>query len=412
MAGQKGFQELTQMNKTIAFLCIIGMIFSASIHLRSEEFDFYGRIESKRKGNVITILFTSPLAEFRRIEQKGDPAGEKITYLIIDSNRIIGSVEILSYEYSGSGKYKIKAVASYTLSNKKFEKLIKAGEDIALAMKKKSVSSEAPFTGPPVQQVYKKTIISEPDSREMILIPEGKFLFGSNSGDRDEYPEQTLNIDEFYLDKYEVSNSDYRKFVDAATAKSPRSWKSKNFDDEFGALPVLVTYYEAEAYAAWAKKRLPTEVEWEKGARGENTDPEVSNVYPWGRKFDPERANCLEFWQDEKIGKSVKERYPKGLLPATSFEKEGASFYGIVNMGGNASEWTSSWYLPYRGNTFKNKKYGNQYKVIRGGAWYETGIKIRVTRRETGGVPSLYSDNIAGFRCVKNVSVLDKQVTE
>jgi formylglycine-generating enzyme required for sulfatase activity len=190
------------------------------------------------------------------------------------------------------------------------------------------------------------------------------------------------------------------------------------FPEGEGALPVAVTYREAEAYAQWAGKRLPTEEEWEKAARGRGNLPGeergTTYRYPWGVSFNPEKANCAEFWADEKTGAHMKMRFQiaaGGLMPVTAFDPEGASPYGAVNMAGNAREWTSSWYMPYRGNTSKEGKeyrmYGRQYKVVRGGSWYSTRHRLRVTSREVGGVPSLHADNLSGFRCVREPDVLD-----
>jgi formylglycine-generating enzyme required for sulfatase activity len=243
-------------------------------------------------------------------------------------------------------------------------------------------------------------------------------VFGSGEGDRDESPEQTIFIDNYYIDKYEVSNEDFKKFIVASNSRPPASWEGENYSAGEKDLPVLVTYNEAAAYAKWAGKRLPAEEEWEKAARGNGrADAQSKTVnysYPWGRVFKPEFANCAEFWADETTGAHIKMRYgtaSRGLLPVASFDPEGASPFGAVNMAGNASEWTSSWYMPYKGNTSKQgkeyRRYGKQYKVVRGGSWYDPRYRIRTTSRDIGGTPSLHTGNLAGFRCIKEPDSTD-----
>jgi formylglycine-generating enzyme required for sulfatase activity len=170
-------------------------------------------------------------------------------------------------------------------------------------------------------------------------------------------------------------------------------------------LPVLVTNREAEAYARWADKALPSEEQWEKAARGEGV-----SVYPWGDGFDPEKVNSAEFWASETVGKALKMRYgvnSPGLLPVDSLP-QGASPFGAVNMSGNALEWTSSWYRPYRGNSRIIGAYGTQYKVLRGGEFCSDRHRIRITNREIGATPNRDLDFVAGFRCAREARATDR----
>ena len=96
------------------------------------------------------------------------------------------------------------------------------------------------------------------------------------------------------------------------------------------------------------------------------------------------------------------------MLPVKSF-KRGKSPYGVVNMSGNAMEWTTSWYLPYSGNNMVNKNLGTQYRVLRGGAWCSNRRGIKVTARDIGGISNFSKDYIAGFRCLKDISPLDSK---
>ena len=128
-------------------------------------------------------------------------------------------------------------------------------------------------------------------------------------------------------------------------------------------------------------------------------------IYPWGDKFIPEYVNSKEFWDDEKSGLNIKKIYTRGPVPVINFEGPGNSPYGLVNMSGNAPEWTSSWYRAYPGNNNADNRYGRQMKAIRGGAWYSVKYRVRVSSRDIGGVPNIYNDYIAGFRCVKEVKI-------
>ena len=370
------------------------------------EFRMVGRIESVGKNNSITILFN---------EKPGEKA-----YYIVRGEDVCGSIEVLSVVYDRDGRYRYRTIARYTLTNGMYAPQIRAGADIALVLAKEQPAGE-PSGGIRGKELsYRKSVTSGPDGREMVLVPEGKFVFGSNTGDRDESPEQTVLLDAYYIDRKEVSNEDYLKYIRAANVKPPAAWEGATYPEGAGSLPVLVTYYEAEGYARWAGKRLPTEEEWEKAARGpgkmSGADNAVNLAYPWGKKFDPEKANCADFWADAKTGAHLKIRFNaavRGPMPVDAFDPDGVSPYGAVNMAGNAREWTSSWYMPYKGNGSKNgpeyKKYGKQYKVVRGGAWYSSRDELRVSNRETGGVPSLRADNTAGFRCARSAGPLDRE---
>jgi formylglycine-generating enzyme required for sulfatase activity len=379
--------------------CMIIDLFGAT------KFRMTGRIESRGKGDAITLLlYEKPVDK---------------TYYIIRGEDVCGTVEILSVVYDRNGQYKFRAAARYTLTNQMYAIHIRAGADIALVdmdgRNKREYTDQSSGREPD----YRRRLVVPKDGREMMLVPEGKFVFGSNTGDRDESPEQILYLDNFYIDKYEVSNDDFLAYIRAMNVKPPASWEGGMFRDGCGSQPVLVTYYEAETYARWSGKRLPTEEEWEKAARGQGRIPGMDNAvtfsYPWGTAFDPERANCADLWIDDKTGAHLKLRYSvtvKGLMPVTSFDPEGASPYGVINMSGNAREWTASWYLPYKGGSTRQgtqyKKYGKQYKVVRGGAWYSSRYELRVSNRETGGAPSLRSDNMAGFRCAKSADPTDQ----
>jgi formylglycine-generating enzyme required for sulfatase activity len=163
----------------------------------------------------------------------------------------------------------------------------------------------------------------------MVLVPAGTFLLGSTKADAsaesDEMPQRVVDLPAFYIDQFEVSNIEYKRFVDATGYRPPPHWKDGTYEEGADWYPVMeVSFWEATAYARWAKKRLPTEAEWEKAARG--TD---GRRYPWGDDFQEDKSNVT-----------------RAYAPINA-HLGGASPYGAVNMSGNVAEWTSSVYEPY-----------------------------------------------------------------
>jgi formylglycine-generating enzyme required for sulfatase activity len=394
------------MYKSITIIFIILSFIVIAGHSQTTKFVLTGEVESIRKDNLVTILF------------KEKPVKEE--YLVIEDNFVIGKITIININaLTENNRIEYRVLAEFSLKER--TNTIKAGSFIALLKedeKKEAINPTGAIKKE--ESIYKKIIFTDIDCKDMILIPEGKFIFGSNTGEKDETPEQIIKLDDFYIDKYEVSNSDYYIFVNRSNSKPPISWingKYKKGEDNF---PVMVSYYEAVKYADWAGKRLPTEEEWEKAARGTGMEIfknpegyyyiiEKPIIYPWGNKFDPLKTNSLEFWESKNIGEEVKNKYTKGLLPVYNFNDIGNSSYGAVNMSGNASEWTSSWYNAYKNSKHSSKMYGKQVKVIRGGSWFNSKFKVRATNREIGGIPNLYNDNIAGFRCVKDPTIIDRK---
>ncbi len=390
-------------NQPVFHILFIGGLLALSGLSSAAEYDLVGRVESFRKDNTVILLFTTRPAESK--------------YYIVKDNNAYGELDIISIEYVRSGLQRYRAVAEYKLTNRMFSKFIRAGSDIGLVSQKKRPEREYPDYSIQKAKTYRPKAVGK-DQKEMILIPAGDFIFGSGIGDRDESPEQVVRLDNYYIDKFEVSNKEYRIFLDSANVSPPLSWEGGVYKETEADLPVLVTYYEAEAYAKWAGKRLPTEQEWEKAARGKGrlstAEEGIILIYPWGNKFDPEKLNCTEFWSRDKIGAQIKSRFKmsaSGPMPVWAFDPEGNSPFGIANMAGNAKEWTSSWYMPYKGNSSKSgkefRRYGTQYKVVRGGAWYSPSYRVRVSSREIGGAPNLHTDNVPGFRCVRDVEILD-----
>jgi formylglycine-generating enzyme required for sulfatase activity len=236
-----------------------------------------------------------------------------------------------------------------------------------------------------------KTIIGD-DGREMVQIAEGPFVMGSrdNDSDPDEKPEHQVYLKAYFIDKKEVSQEEYDRFA-KMTRRAKR--RIEVFEDDPAKLlkpenPVIaVTWDDADAYCRWAGKRLPTEAEWEKAARGE-----AKRRYPWGEEFIVGYSNI--------DGTEDGFQY---LAPPGSFEA-GRSPYGVFDMTGNVAEWVADYYeenyyqkAPYRDP--KGPDQGEQ-RVIRGGSWRETKRNARPSKRFQA--KPWRHDITIGFRCAKD----------
>jgi formylglycine-generating enzyme required for sulfatase activity len=177
----------------------------------------------------------------------------------------------------------------------------------------------------------------------LVTIPAGEFLMGDEK--RDVY------VDAFRVDKYPVTNVQYQRFVAAAGHNPPDHWEDGAFPADRAIHPVVyVSWQDAMAYAEWAGKRLPSEEEWEKAARGDD-----GREYPWGDQSpSPELCN---FGENEG-----------GTTPVGRYSPQGDSPYGCVDMAGNVWEWTAT-------------EVESRYKVLRGGSWYDVGRHVRAAHR-------------------------------
>jgi formylglycine-generating enzyme required for sulfatase activity len=210
---------------------------------------------------------------------------------------------------------------------------------------------------------------SNPPS-DMILVPAGNFLMGDEK--------HSVHVDAFYIDKYPVTNAEYAKFVEATGHPPPPDWEEKGgtYPTDMANHPVVfVNWFDAQDYAAWAGKRLLTETEWEKAARG--TD---GRVYPWGDWFDKVMCNASE----AGIG---------GTTPVGKYSPFGDSPYRVCDMAGNVWEWTATDWTP-----------GSSSKVQRGGSFVNRGSYARCAYRYLG-VPEPRNPNV-GFRCGMSVSAV------
>ncbi len=221
----------------------------------------------------------------------------------------------------------------------------------------------------------------------MALVPAGEFTMGSNLAD-DEKPGHHVYLNAFYMDKYEVTVGQYAKFLEVTDMEEPPDWYIMNQPQHQKRPVVNVDWEDAVMYCKWAGKRLPTEAEWEKAARG--TD---GRIYPWGNEA-PTRLHAnygRKEWNNHL-----------SLVPVGSFE-EGRSPYGIYDMAGNAWEWVSDWYdFDYYKNSPRRNPIGpatGDSKVVRGGSWLYISEFLRSAHRFSAQPTNKHFGY--GFRCAK-----------
>ena len=250
--------------------------------------------------------------------------------------------------------------------------------------------------------LFSCSIEKAPQIEGMVYIPSGEFIMGSADVDteglgkefgerkgryyEDEKPVRKIFLKGFYINKYEVTNMEYKTFVTAAGYPPPPTWVNVMYPNSEANHPVTnVTWFDAYNYCAWAGKRLPTEEEWEKAARGPN-----GNKYPWGDEYDEKKANLT-----------------KGATTAVGSFETDKSYYGVYDMGGNIMEWVDAWYKPYPGSKAENKDFGETSRVLRGDAGSVLGhyslskIYARSSSRHYGHTDEAGDD--AGIRCAESV---------
>jgi formylglycine-generating enzyme required for sulfatase activity len=231
-------------------------------------------------------------------------------------------------------------------------------------------------------------IAAPPD--DMVLVPAGEFTMGSPEGDPDEKPAHKVLINAFFMDKYEVTVKQYAAFLQESGGDRPAEWKTMNKTANQNRPVMGVDWADAARYCKWAGKRLPTEAEWEKAARG--TD---GRLYPWGN--DPPTPIHANYGKKEWNNHEA-------LVPVGTLEA-GKSPYGIYDMAGNVWEWVSDWYdNDYYKQSPSDSPTGpptGGFKVIRGGSWNTSARNLRAADRYFDP-PSFRSQYVPGFRCAKN----------
>lgn len=283
----------------------------------------------------------------------------------------------------------------------------------------------------------------------MVLIPAGGFIMGSNKTEQDnaagefgnakpwyldEHPEHKLNLPAYYIDKYEVTNAQYRDFVAAVNVAPPEHWVEKGYilsmnkaklqaanvetlrkvavkvfkldidtrvmtkeqllaaiehklDVEGREAVTYIDWEDADAYCRWAGGRLPTEAEWEKAARGAD-----GTEFPWGQTWKAGMSNTGEAVWDDGVA-------PVGAYPTDK------SPYGVYDMSGNVSEWVADWYRAYPGSDYKSDNFGEKFRVVRGAGWSGEGhYALQLFQRGAYrfNLPPEAQFEDLGFRCAKD----------
>jgi serine/threonine-protein kinase len=254
----------------------------------------------------------------------------------------------------------------------------------------------APVDVPPENPSVGSIWVQVKDDMTMVYVPSGEFEMGSEDGADFEKLVHNVYLDAFWIDQTEVTNAMYAGCVADGACDSPNyssSYTRESYygNAEFDKYPVIyISWEDANAYCAWAERRLPTEAEWEKAA-GWNEDTQNKMIYPWGDTIDESYANY--------------KGNVKNTTAVGSYEK-GKSFYGAYDMGGNVSEWVADWYDEnYYASSPASNPLGpdtGDSRVLRGGSWYYYVYDLRSANRDWS-YPSISNLKI-GFRCARDAS--------
>jgi sulfatase modifying factor 1 len=284
-----------------------------------------------------------------------------------------------------------------------------AGVAYLEAMQFDQAVSELGQVAPDYKDIADK--LAQAFDNSMVHVSAGEFIMGNDAGDPDQRPQRRVYLDAFEIDKYEVTNVQYRRFIQATSREAPQIWPGRyvqftgsaiSLDWQAGTYPVgqatypvvMVNREDAATYCAWAGKRLPTEAEWEKAARG--TD---GRTYPWGNTWDASKANTGEtgIGHPQAVGS-----YPTGASP-----------YEALDMLGNVWEWVADWYgrdyysqAPDRNPQGPSVGWGS---VQRGGSWHSSRQHVSTTFRN---MTHCYAPNYrVGFRCARSHRSLERPPT-
>jgi len=233
------------------------------------------------------------------------------------------------------------------------------------------------------------TILSEIDyNGPMILVPAGDFIMGDDNHQPNERPAHKVALPDFYIDKFEVTNAQYKRFCAETGRQLPSNpfWDNQYFAENPNSPVVGVNWHDATAYAKWVGKRLPTEQEWEKAASWGPETPR-KRQWPWGDNPDPSRVS---------LGVD--------RPPAAGQQPSSVSAYGVHDLAAGVAEWVESFYQPFPGNQSADANFGTRNRVVRGGHFRSAIEDVRTTARyynppEFTSVEKKERTWLIGFRC-------------
>lgn len=344
------------------------------------------------------IRRNQPLSDAERLKRKRYLTATLITCLTL--TMIGGSLYVV--QLGANRLAEMRGKATYDLKEER-SRIRAAGEQAVRRAGEAGVVTGV-YTPEEVEALLTPAQWEEVNS--MIEIPAGPFTMGTGSerADVQNQPEHSVTLPAYRIDKYPVTNAQYARFVVATGYPAPENWIGGKMPRGRELHPVtMVSWHNAQSYAQWAGKRLPSEAEWEKAARGAD-----GRRWPWGNVMDANRINTYS-----NVGSTTEvTRYQQGASP-----------YGVMDMAGNVSQWTADDFLPYEGSSasaelFKAKRgvaastqdrslkvvdliiTGERYKVMRGGSWKSDPFSTSSYHRNYS-LPN-YASDFFGFRCAQD----------
>ncbi len=345
-------------------------------------------------------LAKQPLSGAGRLKRKRYLIATLITCVAL---AMVGVSIIYVAQLSANRLAEMRGKATYDLKEERSR--IRAAGEVAVRRAGEARTVLSLYTPEEVEALL--TPVQWAEINSMIAIPAGSFIMGTDSERANDQnrPQHSVTLPAYQIDKYPVSNAQYARFVVATGHRPPENWTEGKLPKGRELHPVtMVSWHDAQRYAQWAGKRLPSEAEWEKAARGAD-----GRRWPWGDTMDASRLNTYY-----NVGATTEvTRYPQGVSP-----------YGVMDMAGNVSQWTADDLLPYEGSSaaaelFQAKKgiatstgdrslkvvdlllTGERYKVMRGGSWKSDPFSTSSYHRNYS-LPN-YASDFFGFRCAQSL---------